>query len=162
MVNLFSCASLVIWLSSLKDTDWHPLPLSLGIYRERRDCSGKEHWRCDGRRRPIHHPWTWCKSACLPSFFTPPSLLFLSLLIISHPPTVFIFLLFFKWATLIFTFGCAGSSLTHELSLVVVSGGCSRFGVRVSLQRLLLFQGTGSRLAGFRCCSSQAPEQLAQ
>ena len=133
-----------------------------GYLQRKERCSGKEHWHCDGRRKPTHHPWTWCKSACLPSFFTPLSLLFLPLLIISHPPTVLIFLLFFKRATLLFTFACAGSSLTHELSLVVVSGGCSRVGVRVSLQRLLLLQGTGSQLAGFRCCSSQAPEQLAQ
>ena len=50
-----------------------------------------------------------------------------------------------------FTFGCAGSSLLRELSLVVGAGAtlhlwCAGF----SLQWLLLLPSTGSRALGFR------------
>ena len=102
-----------------------------------------------GRRKSIHHPWTRCRSTFLPSFFTPPSLLFLSWLIISHPPTTFIFFFFFKWAMLLFIFGCAGSSLPHKLF-----SSCSAWGLLsscsacFSLQWLLLLQSTGSRATG--------------
>ena len=115
------------------------------------------------RKKEAHPPPVDMMQVSLPPFFLHTTFSPISAFTYNIPSSYsFNLSSFFKRATLLFTFACAGSSLMHELSLVVVSGGCSRVGVRVSLQRLLLLQGTGSRLAGFRCCSSQPPEQLAQ
>ena len=151
MVSIFSCAYLVIWMSSLEDTNWYSLPLSLGISIERQDYRGREHWHCDWEEgspptTPEHD------AGQLASLLSSHHLLYYLCFDYNIPSTYNFHLSFFfkkKWAKLLFIFGCAGSSLPHKLF-----SSCSAWGLLsscstcFSLQWLLLLQSTGSRAIG--------------
>ena len=88
-------------------------------------------------------PFTPKKSPCLSLLH---SLRCPSSSVIKQPKKARSFILLLTLFIYLFIYGCAGSSLLHELSLVAASRDFSSLLCSgLSLQRLLLFQSIGSR-----------------